>query len=134
MPRRHRTAMAAGLRQAAGLVAGLALLAGCSRVGEPRAPSPPRTAEVDGLVARCAEAMARDVCTVRNDTGGASAGASSGPVLVAGTGAVDPKAYGEIRAAGEAMCQWVRQHCTEDWRGSACRTARSLWPALPAPS
>ncbi len=121
-PRPRRAAAAAGLLAAT--------LAGCGPAGEPSA----TVAQVDGLVARCAEAMARDVCTARADTRGAADAAASGPVFVAGSGAVDPQAYGEIRAAGDAMCQLVRRRCTEDWRSSACRTARSLWPAPVAPS
>ncbi len=107
-----------------------AALSACSPVAGRPSPSE----QVDALVARCAEAMAREVCVAQRDEVQASRpAASAAPVFVAGTGIVDSQAYGEIRDAGQAMCSLVKARCGSDWQGSACRTARSLWPA-PAPS
>lgn len=115
------------------MVAGTGLLvalAACS----PVAGRPDPAAQVDALVARCNEAMAREVCTVQRDEAAVSRPpATAAPVFVAGTGAVDAKAYAEIREAGQAMCSLVKSRCDGDWQGQACKTARSLWPA-PTPS
>jgi hypothetical protein len=82
--------------------------------------------ELQSLVARCTEAMVRDVCVARRQSANASPAASQ--VFVAGVGAIDAKAYAEIRASGEAMCGLVQKRCGENWDGGACVAARSLWP------
>lgn len=123
------THLTAGLRRAAPWL-GRALLgavllaqAGCQPVA-----SAPATRELDALVARCVDAMARDVCVAQRDTTQSSSPAAS-QVFVAGFGAINAEAYREIRASGEAMCSLVKSRCTAGWNESACQTARSLWPA-----
>lgn len=125
----------AALRRANAGAAGLwlaAALSGCHPMaGRPQSPSE----HVDALVARCTEAMAREVCVAQRDdeVQASRPAASAAPVFVAGTGVVDSQAYAEIREAGQAMCSLVKARCGSDWQGPACRTARSLWPS-PAPS
>ena len=104
---------------------GAALLAqaGCQPVA-----SAPATPELDALVARCVDAMTRDVCVAQRDAAQSSSPAAS-QVFVAGFGAINAEAYREIRASGEAMCGLVKDRCTGGWNDSACQTARSLWPA-----
>lgn len=118
--RLHRIALLLGWA-AAGTV--LLAQAGCQPVA-----SAPATQELDALVARCVEAMTRDVCVAQRDSAANSSPAAS-QVFVAGVGAIDARAYSEIRSSGEAMCSLVKNRCTGGWNDSACQTARSLWPA-----
>jgi len=92
------------------------------------AASAPATQQLDALVARCVEAMTRDICVAQRDSAANSSPAAS-QVFVAGVGAIDAQAYSEIRSSGEAMCSLVKSRCTGGWNDSACQTARSLWPA-----
>lgn len=120
----------------------LAVLAGCQPMGADTGPQAGAAAsaaakdtQVEALVGRCVQAMLQDVCGVRSPRTGA-AGTPGGvqqppavaPVFVAGTGAIDARAYREIQDAGESMCAVVRVRCAGGWDSSACRTARSLWP------
>ncbi|HEX5688259.1 MAG TPA: hypothetical protein VFY73_29925 [Ideonella sp.] len=97
--------------------------AGCQPVA-----SAPAVQEVDALVARCVDAMTREVCVAQRDSAANSSPAAS-QVFVAGVGAIDAQAYYEIRSSGEAMCSLVKSRCAGGWNDSACRTARSLWQA-----
>jgi hypothetical protein len=107
------------------LTAGSLLLA---QAGCQPAASAPATQELDALVARCVEAMTRDVCVAQRDSAANSSPAAS-QVFVAGVGAINAQAYSEIRSSGEAMCSLVKSRCTGGWNDSACQTARSIWPA-----
>jgi len=110
----------------AGWAATAALLAaGCRPVD---AGSQAERAELDRLVARCTDAMVRDVCVARRQSAANSTPAAS-QVFVAGVGAIDAGAYAEIRSAGEAMCGLVKTRCIQGWNDNACVAARSLWPA-----
>ena len=118
------------LRRGAPLLAGALLLlllalAGCEPATVARS-APQR--DLDRLVARCTEAMVRDVCVARRQSAADSTPAAS-QVFVAGVGAIDAGAYAEIRSAGEAMCGLVKTRCDQGWNDSACVAARSLWPA-----
>jgi hypothetical protein len=84
---------------------------------------------VERLVARCMDAMLRDVCVAQRDEVAQRSTPAASQVFVAGTGAIDARAYAEIRASGDAMCSLVKTRCTADWNAGACKTARSLWPA-----
>ena len=114
-------------RRSAAALAGAALLAlaGSKPVAVAQASE---RGELDSLVARCTEAMVRDVCIARSQSLNPSSAASQ--VFVAGVGAIDAKAYAEIRSSGEAMCSLVKTRCSEGWGGSACIAARSLWPEV----
>jgi len=122
---RERRAGAAAATFAALLA--VLLTAGCKPVdtGSQR-----ERAELDRLVARCTDAMVRDVCIAKRQSANASPAASQ--VFVAGVGAIDATAYSEIRAAGEAMCGLIRTRCSEGWNDKACVAARSLWPPTTA--
>ncbi|HEV8692523.1 MAG TPA: hypothetical protein VGQ91_19610 [Ideonella sp.] len=98
--------------------------------GEPVVAAVQQSSALDGLVARCTEAMVRDICVARRP----AANSSPAPqVFVAGVGAIDANAYAEIRSAGEAMCGVVKKRCGQGWNDSACVAARSLWPATASP-
>ena len=101
-----------------------ALLGACS----PDEPSEPtaNAAQVQQVFDACSQEMLRNTCRVTNDKSSSAAPAASS-VFVAGVGQIDAAAYQSLRAAGDAMCGQVRQSCTENWVGSPCRTARSLW-------
>lgn len=116
---RGRRALAACLS-----IAVIASQAGCqpARVGTAS------EAELDALVTRCVEAMAREVCVAQKDQATSSAPAAS-QVFVAGVGQIDAQAYSEIRSSGEAMCSLVKTRCSGGWNDSACVAARSIWPA-----
>lgn len=88
-----------------------------------------RQAAIDELTAACVEAMVRSTCQVM---AGNTPGLAASTVFVAGVGPVDASAYRALRASGDAMCAAVRQSCAVDWEAPACRTARALWPAVPA--
>lgn len=101
------------------------MLAGCGPVaGQPAAPQ----RQVEQLVARCVDAMSREVCVAQRDGAANASTPAASQVFVAGAGAIDARAYSEIRAAGEAMCGLVKQRCSSGWNDGACKTARSLWP------
>lgn len=126
--------MTAGVIRRAALVAaagaGALLLGGCEPVARPAASS---QKQVEQLVARCQDAMLREACVAQKDRSsllktGAAPAASQ--VFVAGVGAIDASAYNDIRAAGEAMCGMVKARCSAGWEDNACKTARSLWPAV----
>jgi hypothetical protein len=107
-----------------------AALAACQPMPGPQASRQPVAEQkVEDLVARCVDAMTRDVCVAQKQEAGGRSTPAASQVFVAGTGAIDAKAYSEIRASGEAMCSLVKTRCAGDWGGSACKTARSLWPA-----
>lgn len=78
------------------------------------------------VVERCVEEMVLRTCIANKQSAGSSP-TGQGAVFVAGVGAVDAKAFWEIRAAGEAMCDVVRRACTQAPNASQCQTARSLW-------
>lgn len=102
------------------VVAALAMLtSACTRT------DPPPAAAINRLVARCVDAMTRDACIAQRDR---SAAPAASQVFVAGVGAIDAQAYGEIRAAGEAMCALVKERCNRGWNEPACHAARSIWP------
>ena len=107
----------------ASVAAVLLAQAGCQPVA-----SAPATHELDALVARCVEAMTRDVCVAQRDSAAANSSPAASQVFVAGVGAIDAQAYSEIRSSGEAMCSLVKSRCTGGWNDSACQTARSIWP------
>ena len=109
--------------------AGALLLGGCEPMARPAASS---QKQVEQLVARCQDAMLREVCVAQKDRSSllkTSAAPAASQVFVAGVGAIDAGAYNDIRAAGEAMCGIVKARCSAGWEDSACKTARSLWPA-----
>lgn len=118
---RRCVALAAALATAWGLVACVPPAGSAAAAGRPQ--------QVEQLVARCVDAMTREVCVARRDDDARSKTPAASQVFVAGAGAIDAEAYNEIRAAGEAMCGLVRQRCTGGWNDGACKTARSLWPA-----
>lgn len=101
-----------------------ALLGACSRE-VPIEPAANAT-QVQQVVDACSQEMLRNTCGVMNDKSSNAAPAASS-VFVAGVGQIDAAAYQSLREAGDAMCGQVRRSCTENWGGSACRTARSLW-------
>lgn len=103
-----------------------AALAGCQPVAGPPAAA---QRQVEQLVSRCVEAMTREVCVAQRDGAGNRSTPATSQVFVAGAGAIDARAYDEIRAAGEAMCGLVEKRCSSGWNDGACKTARSLWPA-----
>jgi hypothetical protein len=93
-------------------------LASCDRGPKPNAS---QSAQIEQVYGACVQEMLRSTCRVKT----AAAPASS--VFVAGVGQIDAASYQSLRAAGDAMCSLMRDGCTKDWSGSACRTARSLW-------
>jgi hypothetical protein len=119
------------------------VLAGCSSAVQEAQPAaidrsaPERSAtgsasaEVQALHARCTDAMVRSACVASQDS---SPPPSQSPatVLVAGVGAIDARFYAQLRSAGDAMCGQIVQPCEARWDGAECRTARALWPELPA--
>jgi len=107
--------------------AALLTMAGCEPMARPAASS----AQLEQLVARCQDAMLREACVAQKDSSSllrTSAAPAASQVFVAGVGAIDARAYNDIRAAGEAMCGMVKSNCSAAWEGGACKTARSLWP------
>lgn len=125
-----RLASAVGARLASAVGAGLAtaVIAGLAGCQPPRAGTAAAAPEMDALVARCVEAMAREVCVAQKDHANSSSPAAS-QVFVAGVGQIDAQAYNEIRSSGEAMCGLVKTRCSGGWNDSACVAARSIWPA-----
>jgi hypothetical protein len=81
-------------------------------------------AQIEQVYGACVQEMLRSTCRVANDK---TAAAPASSVFVAGVGQIDAASYQSLRAAGDAMCSLMRDGCTKDWSGSACRTARSLW-------
>lgn len=106
-----------------------ALVVGLAGCGPVTSTQPAPTRQVEALVARCVDAMTREVCVAQRDDDSRSRTPAASQVFVAGAGAIDARAYNEIRAAGESMCGLVRQRCAGGWNDGACKTARSLWPA-----
>lgn len=104
------------------------LAAGCQKM-EPAKAALPAAQALDSLIERCVEAMTREACIAQRDTSPNSSTPAAAQVFVAGVGAIDAQAYSEIRAAGEAMCNLVKDRCVQEWNGGACQAARSLWPA-----
>jgi hypothetical protein len=100
---------------------------GLSATGNPRPGKESRggNSALDRLEQACVEAMIKNTCTIMNSP---SASQTSEVVFVAGVGAIDAKAYKELKASGEAMCGTVRQACERSWDDPRCKTARSLWP------
>ena len=76
------------------------------------------------LESACVDAMIKNTCTVMT---GPEASQTAEVVFVAGFGAIDAKAYRELRASGEAMCGNVRRACEQSWDSPQCKTGRSLW-------
>lgn len=105
-------------------IAVIASQAGC----QPAHTGATAAADLDALVNRCVEAMAREVCVAQKDQANGSTPAAS-QVFVAGVGQIDAQAYSEIRSSGEAMCSLVKTRCSGGWNDSACVAARSIWPA-----
>lgn len=99
------------------------------RVAEPAAvaASAPGSSEVQALQHRCNLAMIRGTCRVMNPAAAASDPAPR--VFIAGAGEVDARVYAELRRQGDEMCSSVARQCQADWQGTACRIARSLYPA-----
>lgn len=91
----------------------------------------PGTPELTALHSRCVEAMVRNACAATDRSTPAKPEASP-VVMIAGVGAVDARFYVALRDAGDQMCGQIVQPCNESWEGSACRTARALWPEAPA--
>ena len=89
---------------------------------EARKPTHPN--QIQQVVEVCSQEMQKSICRTSNDK---SPPPASGSVFVAGSGQIDAGAYQSLRDAGDAMCEQARQSCEDDWTGSACRTARSLW-------
>jgi hypothetical protein len=96
-------------------------LASCDRSA---APGANHGAQIEQVYGACVQEMLRSTCRVANDK---TAAAPASSVFVAGVGQIDAASYQSLRAAGDAMCSLMREGCTKDWSGSACRTARSLW-------
>lgn len=95
--------------------------AGCDSQKSQIAAANPTLAQVEQ---GCVEAMLKSTCQVM---AGPVASNTASVVFVAGIGPVDAKAYGVLRASGEAMCSVVKNVCQKDWEGAQCRTARGLW-------
>lgn len=106
-----------------------------SLVEEPRAEAAaapvPQSPELAALHTRCVEAMVRNACAATDRTTPAKPD-SSPVVMIAGVGAVDARFYVALRDAGDQMCGQIVQPCNDAWEGSACRTARALWPEAAA--
>jgi hypothetical protein len=86
--------------------------------------------QLDTLHARCVADMVAQTCRVMSSTTASSATRSVAPdtvVFVAGTGPVDAALFAELQSAGDAMCQTVRRHCTQDWLGKHCSAARAIY-------
>jgi hypothetical protein len=77
--------------------------------------------QINQIYSACVLEMLRSTCRVANDK------SPMPSVFVAGVGQIDAVSYQSLRAAGDAMCTLVRDGCTKDWAGPACRTSRSLW-------
>ena len=90
-----------------------------------------RSPELAALHARCVEAMVRNACAA-TDRSTPAKPESSPVVMIAGVGAVDARFYVALRDAGDQMCGEIVQPCSDAWDGSACRTARALWPEAAA--
>lgn len=88
----------------------------------------PDDAQVARIVAACTEDMVRQTCRVMGAPNGAKV-ADGTVIFVAGIGAIEASVYNELRASGDAMCQTVRQACTTNPSGPACRTAKALYAA-----
>ena len=109
-------------RRLSGLASALALVC-CGQASV----EPEQSARVGQVHAACVEEMLRSTCKVSNDSSSRAALAPPASVFVAGVGQIDAASYQSLRAAGDAMCDLVRQSCTAAWSGSACQTSRSLW-------
>jgi hypothetical protein len=105
-------------------IAAGAALASCDRGPTPGANPSAQSAQIEQVYGACVQEMLRSTCRVANDK---TAAAPASSVFVAGVGQIDAASYQSLRAAGDAMCSLMRDGCTKDWSGSACRTARSLW-------
>lgn len=104
------------------LVAG-GLLNGC--VGDRAAdPASDHGAALERMHETCVAEMLRSTCQA--GTAAAPAGAQD-VVVIAGVGRIDARAYGELRASGDAMCSLGRRACEADWNGPSCRASRALW-------
>lgn len=86
--------------------------------------------QLETLHARCVADMVAQTCRVMTSTTATPATRSVAPdtvVFVAGTGPVDAALFAELQSTGDAMCQTVRRHCTQDWLGKRCSAARAIY-------
>ncbi len=111
---------------AGGVVALLLVLGGCTEAVPPATAVPP---DLAALHARCVEQMIGNTCRAQAGRGNAAAPASGAPapVFVAGIGAIDARAYDEIRSQGSAMCDTALQDCRADAASPRCVVAHQLW-------
>lgn len=82
---------------------------------------------LERLHSRCVQDMIANTCRVMGTDGKVLTAKPGDLVFVAGAGAVDAISYHQIYAAGDAMCDVVRDSCVKQWDGPQCITARSLY-------
>jgi uncharacterized iron-regulated membrane protein len=86
-----------------------------------------RSRQVQALVARCTADMVAQTCRVMQGPAMQLIPADAHTVFVAGLGPMPAELYRQLRDQGQGMCEPLKAACQQDWSGSTCRTARTLY-------
>lgn len=87
----------------------------------------PAESALERLHAACVQDMVASTCTVMKSEASKTQSKPGDVVFVAGVGPIDAATYQQLYAAGDAMCEVVRDACAKNWAAGQCLTARKLY-------